>query len=365
MRVVGAGAVASIGSAAFAANSAEGRPISQRLVAALDAGRALAAFYVVAHHIINAWMEPAPAMLFMRFGQEAVLVFFLLSGFVIFANERTRALSPRGYYLRRLRRIYPPLLLAMLVSTLVAWSQNELALFDARQFWATLFSLQDISRLKPGVIADPYMLNDPLWSLSYEVLFYLIFPPILMAWKRWPVMTEHAIGLGSCLLYLVYAGMPGHFQLVGAYFIVWWSGAMAARAWQDGGRNVLAMRRTYLWLLALCVVAAAVVSEVGYRGLGFYPFLQLRHFAVAALLLPLLYGPIGRACARLLERAGPAAKWFAGISYGLYVLHYPLVIQWNFSATVPGLIVGLILLFALSYAVDRVLPRYLPKAPSD
>ena len=341
-----------------------GRPISRKLSIALDGARAIAAFYVFLHHVVNARLEPASPPLLMRFGQEAVLVFFLLSGSVIFANERTRALRPRGYYLRRLRKIYPPMLLAIVVSTLVALAQGQFAaLFDARQLAATLLNLQDISKLKPGVIADPYMLNDPLWSLAYEALFYAIFPLVLIAWTRWPAYTEHAIGLGCCLLYVLFAMMPGHFLLVGAYFLVWWCGAMAARAWQADGTNVLAMARSYAWLLALCAVAAVVVKFVGYRGLGYYPVLQLRHFAMGALILALFFGPLGRVLAGWLQPLGPVAKWVASISYGVYVLHYPLLVQWGYSYSLTGLVVSLALLLALAWWVERVLPRYLPKAP--
>jgi len=328
----------------------------------LDLARASAAFYVLVQHLVNARLAPADPPILMRFGQEAVLCFFLLSGFVIFANERTRALNPWPYYWRRLRRIYPPLLLAMAVSTCIMLAQGELkALFDVRQFVATLLSLQDISRLKPGVVADPYLLNDPLWSLSYEAAFYLIFPPLLMAWTRFPARTEHAIGLGCCLLFVLYVIVPGHFQLVGAYFLLWWCGAMAAKTWQDGGTSVLALRHNYLWLLALCALAAIAVAMKGNHGLGYYPVLQLRHFGVGALLLALFYGPLGRLFARSTEWLGPVAKWFAGISYGVYVLHFPLLVQWRYSLTVPGTVIALLLVFALSYAVERGLPRLLLK----
>src|SRR5215813_11806316 len=141
--------------------------LSKRAAIGLDAARALAAIYVVLHHVILqkvAISRALPQILKIPFklGQEAVIVFFLLSGFVIFANENARALRPKGYYLRRLRRIYPVLLIAMLVSTLVALSNHQLsALFSVQELFGTLAGLQDVSFLKPGVIADPYLRNDP------------------------------------------------------------------------------------------------------------------------------------------------------------------------------------------------------------
>jgi peptidoglycan/LPS O-acetylase OafA/YrhL len=84
----------------------EDRPkLSLRLSAGLDVARAAAACYVVLHHVAKARGWSSGPGLALRFGQEAVLIFFLLSGFVIFSNERTRATRPSGYYLRRLRGI--------------------------------------------------------------------------------------------------------------------------------------------------------------------------------------------------------------------------------------------------------------------
>jgi peptidoglycan/LPS O-acetylase OafA/YrhL len=271
------------------------RRLEPRLVVALDAARGSAACYVALYHVATArqWNTHGVGLL-LRFGQEAVLIFFLLSGFVIFANERIRALHPYGYFWRRLRRIYPALLVALIVSTLVAYDNGDLARrFNFSQLIGTLLNLQDTSGLKPGVIVDPYLGNDPLWSLSYEMFFYLIFPPVLMAWTRWPKLSNLIIGFSCCLLYASFSAFPNHFFLVGAYFLVWWSGAMAAAAYQAGSSSFWGMRDTLVWLVALCAVAGIVMAIVGFRGVGYYPALSLRHFVVAALLLLLLFGPFG------------------------------------------------------------------------
>jgi peptidoglycan/LPS O-acetylase OafA/YrhL len=300
-----------------------------------------------------------------HFGQEAVIVFFLLSGFVIFANEQGCSERPGGYYLRRLRRIYPALLAAMACSTLVALANHNVGYkFRSPELWATILSVQDIAVLKPGVIADPYMGNEPLWSLSYEVLFYLVFPGVLLLWKRWPKMTNHLVGSVCCALYLAYAARPGHFTLVGAYFLVWWTGAMVASAYGKGARNLGAIRSTLGWLLALNVVAAVVVWRVGYVRIGVYPFLPLVHFLTAALVVAASFGPLGRRLAQSLFPRKAAFAWIASISYGLYVLHFPLLVQWQFASSPVGWAAAIALLIGGSILVDRILPRLLPRAPS-
>ncbi|MGP7795257.1 acyltransferase family protein [Sphingomonas sp. CLY1604] len=331
----------------------------------LDAARACAALYVVAHHVAKAHALAGLPGYALRFGQEAVLVFFLLSGFVIFANERRRALHPRGYGWRRARRIYPPLIAALGVSTLIAWSNGDLSQrFDAGQLAGTLLAVQDIAALKPGVWADPYLGNDPLWSLSYEIAFYLIFPFALRWWTAAPRSANHAIGLACCLAYGVYAVLPNHIALVVAYFLVWWSGAMAAAAYLDGARRLRGIAVPLLWLLLLGLAAAAVVAWRGYDGFGRYPMLPLRHFASAAIMVVCLFGPLGRMLSRLAAATPRLWAGIAGVSYGLYVLHMPLLVDWRLAQSPAGLCGAAVLLVALAWAVERWLPRLLPRAPA-
>jgi peptidoglycan/LPS O-acetylase OafA/YrhL len=349
------------------ANSMKKQHLSKRAIVGLDAARATAAAYVAVHHVTAAYELNRGIGVIFRFGQEAVLIFFLLSGFVIFANERQRALHPRGYYFRRLRRIFPALLFAMLLSTLVALDNGELRKqFSLTGFLGTLAGLQDISALKPGVIVDPYMGNDPLWSLSYEVAFYLVFPAILASWMQRPRRVTHIIGASCCACYAIFVIVPNHFTLVGAYFLVWWAGAMTANAYLDGGTKPAAIGPTLLWLLALCAVAAITVIICGNHGLGYFPILQFRHFAVALAMLLIFFGPIGRWIVGRIYGGAKAFALSASISYAVYVLHYPLLVQWH-RARESLIVLGaaIVLLCILSYVVERTIDRVIPAAPKD
>lgn len=124
--------------AACGVEMAHGRPrgrielnsdrLGKQVTIALDFARAFAAVYVVLHHVAQEYNFSHGIGLIFRFGKEAVMIFFLLSGFVIFANEHDRATEfSGGYYLRRLRRIYPVLLIAMVLSTLVAIDDGRFA----------------------------------------------------------------------------------------------------------------------------------------------------------------------------------------------------------------------------------------------
>lgn len=337
--------------------------ISPQLSAALNAARALAAVYVVLHHVTGArgW-HVGIGKLFV-FGQEAVLAFFLLSGFVIFANERTRALAPRGFYLRRVRRIYPALIVAMLVSTLVALDNHDLReRFSLAELIGTLAALQD-NFFKPGVIVYPYLGNDPLWSLSYEIAFYLAFPFVLRAWHRAPGRTNHLVGAICCLAYVAYAALPNHFALVAAYFLVWWGGAMAADAYLRGGSSAPDFWPILAWLGALSAVAGATILIVGHAGFSSYPALPFRHFIVGLGMLLVFANRFGVLIARALARFGAPVAALASISYGLYVLHHPILVSWNRAHTAPGLVIASLLLIGTAWLGDRTLNAVLPRAP--
>jgi len=339
-----------------------GRPIRKlepRVRAGLDVARAAAAIYVVLHHAVSL---PEPFGVLLSFGQEAVLVFFLLSGFVIFANERARVNRPKGYYLRRLRRIYPPMLVAMVVSTLL-WSMGLItADFSWESLLGTLLAMQDIAFLKPGVITEPYLGNDPLWSLSYEIAFYLLFPLVMVGWRRsvmatrWLVPAVSIVALGS---YLV---VPNHFSLVLAYLMMWWAGAMAAHLYLSDSLRFRNALPELVGLVLLGLVAAGGVVLHGYHGLGFFPFLIFRHYAVVLILVILVLTPVRRwLAAGSAMIAGPAVA-VASISYGLYLVHYPILVQtganqsWWFVPAVAAAV-------GCAWAADRWIPSLLPRAP--
>jgi peptidoglycan/LPS O-acetylase OafA/YrhL len=77
----------------------------------LDAIRGFAAVYVVFYHFFGqAKLLPnIVEKVIFSFGQEAVILFFLLSGFVIYVSvERSSKITFSSYFIKRFIRIYFP-----------------------------------------------------------------------------------------------------------------------------------------------------------------------------------------------------------------------------------------------------------------
>jgi peptidoglycan/LPS O-acetylase OafA/YrhL len=297
----------------------------------LEAVRGFAAAYVVIHHAHLAPNSGAGRLLY--FGQEAVVLFFLLSGFVIqySVTSRTRSgIDVRTYLLHRFRRIYPLLIFALIAAYVSASIEMQR---PAEVRWQSLLAnmamLQDVPGLKRGVWFEPYRGNSPLWSLSYEWWFYVLFIPLGLALARRPMRANVlAVGLGVAG-FASFQLMPNQISLFAGYFIIWWMGVHLAREYRATARVSLRRQAGVLAALALCAilwcmpVLHAVINGVAIHP-GIDPVLQARHFVFATLVV----------CLGLLWRRG-ALKGFAWtlgpfsmvapVSYSLYLLHVPFL----------------------------------------
>jgi peptidoglycan/LPS O-acetylase OafA/YrhL len=120
-----------------------------------------------------------------RLSVEFVIVFFILSGFSI-AHSLSANKSIKDFYLRRLIRIYPPYVVALIWAGLVFlltryWHPNW---YDGSlNTFAFIRTGPMNNYFEPGVILKNlfYMPDErgfiaPFWSLTYEVIFYFLAP---------------------------------------------------------------------------------------------------------------------------------------------------------------------------------------------
>jgi peptidoglycan/LPS O-acetylase OafA/YrhL len=136
----------------------------------IESLRGLLVLYVTIGHLTHS------PFLLLRLGQEAVVTFFLISGFVIEASFiRAPFKSFLTYITARAARIYPPLILLFFIVYLIH-SHTSGPIPTLSQVVGNMLMLQDSVSLKPDVITAP-LFSGPIWSLHYEWWFYISYYP--------------------------------------------------------------------------------------------------------------------------------------------------------------------------------------------
>lgn len=160
-------------------------------LAQLDSIRGLASLSVVFHHlwqsapVLPAVFYYSPARIFLG-GHQAVILFFILSGFVLalpFLSGRTVPYS--AYIIKRICRIYLPYLAALIIAIAAASllhnkTEDQVGSFFYF-FWQSGFSLQLIAEhltLLTNFNTNAY--NTVIWSLLHEMRISLIFPLLMI-----------------------------------------------------------------------------------------------------------------------------------------------------------------------------------------
>ncbi|GII66030.1 acyltransferase [Sphaerisporangium krabiense] len=149
----------------------------------LDALRGLAALVVVFEHSLDALLPEVRGAVspWFDFGQYGVLLFFLISGYVVPVSLERRA-SVRGFWITRFFRIYPLWAVAAAVGTAfaVAGVWNVIPGQTAERPWTALLAhltmLQDLLQV-PSVV-------NVFWTLSYEMAFYLLVTAMFVLGSR-------------------------------------------------------------------------------------------------------------------------------------------------------------------------------------
>lgn len=176
-------------------------------IRSLDSLRGLAALVVVLYHFslvvpgVYPRIEAIWPLRVLVAGQTAVLVFFVLSGFVLYLSllRHDRDDYPT-FAARRLVRLYPPVAAAVLLSVALYFLVDPGPL-PGLEGWLTQFSWTE----RPGVdliaghllLFDTdrfHVLDNPMWSLVVEVRLSLLFPFLAAGIRRWPIRT-----LAACL----------------------------------------------------------------------------------------------------------------------------------------------------------------------
>lgn len=291
----------------------------------IDGLRAVAVLAVVGFHASPHWV---------RGGFVGVDIFFVISGFLIstilFGSLGGQGFSYAEFYARRIRRIFPALVVVLAAT--FAFGGFVLLSDEFRQLGkhtlASAAFVQNLVLWGDAGYFDTAAESKPLlhlWSLAVEEQFYIFWPLVLgLAWRR-PgrgvlVWMGVAIGLSFLL------NVATVFRYPDAAFYspltrVWELGAGAVLAYLGLRRQPhrVATRREWLGGAGLLLIAVGLVAI--HRSKAFPGFWALL--------------PVGGAC--LCIAAGPGAwinrhilgsrpfVWIGLISYPLYLWHWPLL----------------------------------------
>lgn len=259
----------------------------------VEAARGAAALYVMVGHLFWTVFEMTgsggPLFRLFRYGHEAVILFFLLSGFSIHYSYYDRPLGKlaelRKYFLARVRRIYPIFLVAFAVTValgaLADWFSAE-NLFRRYQtgpsdFIAQFLFLTDLKI--NGVWFVVPAGNPAFWSLSYEVAFYLVYPLFWKLSQRFSpaLLLGLAVALGLANEGLIYAGFANHVSNVFGYYWMWCAGAVAAQLLRS---QIIPTVHTCLFVLGLATTLLLVSVFDGFPWRRFNDWLWALLFAL-------------------------------------------------------------------------------------
>lgn len=284
---------------------------------------------VFIHHGYSMWFKNSTEETLVYLAHFAVIVFFVLSGYLI---AYTTAVNPRGikhYAAARLGRLYSVLLPALLVTAacqVIVYFTNP-AIFSqyTRAHAGIRYILSGLFLNEIWFFSASPPINGPLWSLSYEFWYYVIFGAFFFfknTFKKYALLLLAVLIAGPSILSMMPVWLCGCFAyklsqakpVKNASWVVFTGGLLAAIALQQ-----------YL---------PALPFQLGRPPL-FYANQFIKDFIVGIFLSISLYAAAGLNSTK--QKSPAYAVKFrvvADLTFSLYLLHFPLLVLWR--AIVPS-----------------------------
>jgi peptidoglycan/LPS O-acetylase OafA/YrhL len=267
------------------------------------------------------------------YGHEAVMIFFALSGFFIGASVldsvAKQTWSWRNYLVNRVTRLelvlFPALLLGLLWDQIGMRVPQAAALYYGGMdnfflpsvalrstfpvFFGNMFFLQSI-------LSPVFGSNSPLWSISYEFWYYILFPTLALAVLSNASTRRRLLYGGIFLLLIWFVGSQ-----VSLYFPIWLAGALVGRLRRVTGsisRGAQLLLSAGAGLIFIGVLAWGRMHRLSSGISSDY----LVGFAFALFLFAVVLGSrndVSSAYAHI-------TKKLSGFSYTLYLVHFPVLL---------------------------------------
>ena len=339
-------------------------------LSSLESVRGLAALLVVLHHWVFIFTTHVPVQrLVMQnryrellrqtivdmstLGPAAVLVFFVMSGFVLTLSLDRKNKSYGEFIATRLVRLYPPFVFAILFSASLVVALKPHPVPQLSGWFNDFWTMQPSATLIAGHLAMIgtvrfESLDSVMWSLVHEMRISLLLPIIAVSVRRamWPSLALALLGSLLARTMAAYASPVAESFLMTVYYAcLFFAGSALAlhideiRAWM-GRRSVVA--RVGLWAgaaLLLCIPDQIgerwIVYTIGLGAVGVVALCASDGFARKILSNGIL-------------------QYFGRISYSLYLMHWPvmLAMMHMFYGTAPTWIVVLATVITIIAVAD-------------
>jgi peptidoglycan/LPS O-acetylase OafA/YrhL len=251
-------------------------------------------------------------------GDRGVILFFVISGMILarpFARQwltNSRPVSLRKYYMRRLTRLEPPYLVALLLFlALFAIYSHGLSKTYLHHALATALYSHNL------IYGEMTPVNPVSWSLEIEIQFYLIAPLLMHLFRIRHKVARRLllVGMIVAVIYLQHLFPPGPrgFMSILNYFQYFLAGLVLADIFV---LDLEHMRSSRWWDLA----AAAALVALYRLDREFLPTAYILPFAIFVLCLSAMRG--------ITARRFFANRWIAvigGMCYSIYLTHFMMI----------------------------------------
>lgn len=288
----------------------------------LDGLRGVAVILVVAAHSLDRRYG------FFAGGALGVDVFFVLSGFLITALlldewDAHGAISIRGFYVRRMRRLLPALYVLLFGAAAIEAATGSVSAALVRLVVRGSYLVNFVGAAVGERFVGAGFLH--LWTLGLEEQFYLVWPIVLIVLLRRNARPRHLLLVIATVIVLInlnrIANVPGGNwrrvnYLPDTHGDVILFGCAAAIIWRS-------RKLTFRPWLVVAAVATMAGTVAWFRETNPSYLIPLPLFAIAVCVVIIAALAEGSAAGRLL-RFSPLRR-VGKLSYSLYLWHVPLI----------------------------------------
>lgn len=278
--------------------------------------------------LLRSFDEPRSLVLLfpLSLGGLGVAIFFAVSGFCIhLSHVRNREKGWKYFFHRRFFRIYPAYLAAILIFFFL-WPWHNYSLYSPTSFKSIIAHLFGVHNL---YIHTKFDINPSMWSIGTELQLYAVYPLLLI------IMSKFGWGYGLIAMLVfelfvkaISSGIAEDrqslqlFVLSNSPFAFWFSWAIGAYVAQN---TIIERRESFKWIdfrvLMLLNFAAVLFKPLAFAS---FPLIALATAVAIDRYIAKRWRSINLPFGRTIWNH---LTWLGIISYGVYLVHQPILAQ--------------------------------------